>query len=382
MIFNIRYLIDKLYSTNSLRFDELFYLFKNIDNDINNNNIKNASYPSTKLDDLTIYNHLTSRNYLYNLACKTRNKYYGNKVFLRGLIEISNYCKNDCYYCGIRCSNKNIERYRLSKSEIIECCEIGYEIGYKTFVLQGGEDLYFNDDKMCSIISDMKNKFPDCAITLSLGEKSYDSYKKYYISGADRYLLRHETSSPSHYNKLHPSNLSLSFRKACLNNLKEIGFQIGAGFMVDSPFQSDEDIINDLLYLKNLNPHMAGIGPFIPHQDTMFKDYSAGDLDKTLLILALTRLLLPNVLLPATTALASIDSNGRNMGLIAGCNVIMPNLSPYELRNKYSLYDNKLSTGCEAFEYHEKLEKTINDLGLSVNYSRGDNINWRRIKCL
>lgn len=367
MKFNVRYLIDKLYSTNSLQFDELFYLFKNIDNDI--------GYKTT-------YNYLTNRNYLYKLACDTRNKYYGNKVFLRGLIEISNYCKNDCYYCGIRCSNKNIKRYRLSKSEIIKCCEIGYKIGYKTFVLQGGEDLHFNDNKMCNIISDIKNKFPDCAITLSLGEKSYDTYKKYYLSGADRYLLRHETSNQYHYNKLHPSNLSLHFRKSCLNNLKEIGFQIGAGFMIDSPFQSDEDIINDLIYLKNLNPHMVGVGPFIPHKDTIFKNYNAGNLDKSILILALTRLLLPNVLLPATTALASIDSNGRNMGLMAGCNVIMPNLSPSEFRDKYSLYDNKLSTGCESFEYHEKLEKNINSLGLSVDYSRGDNINWRRIKCL
>ena len=367
MIFNIPDLIDKLYSTNSLQYDELFYLFKNIDNNRN---------------DLTTFDNLTNRDYLYSLACNTRDKYYGNKVFLRGLIEISNYCKNDCYYCGIRCSNRNVERYRLTKDEILQCCEIGYEIGYKTFVLQGGEDIYFNDDRMCDIISSIKNKFEDCALTLSLGEKSYDTYKKYYLSGADRYLLRHETSSQSHYNKLHPPNLSLSFRKDCLKNLKDIGFQIGAGFMVDSPFQSDKDIVNDLLYLKDLNPHMAGIGPFIPHHDTIFKDYNHGDLNKTLLILALTRLLLPTVLLPATTALASIDSNGRNMGLMAGCNVIMPNLSPCELRDKYSLYDNKLSSGCEAYEYHSKLEKTINDLGLIVDYSRGDNINWRSITCL
>lgn len=356
---NIKYLINKLSTTHSLCFDELLYLIKNID--------KQGIEP---------------RQNLYGLACHTRDKYYDNKVFLRGLIEISNYCKNDCYYCGIRCSNKNVDRYRLHKKDILDCCEIGYKIGYKTFVLQGGEDLYFNDDKMCDIISCIKNKYSDCAITLSLGEKSYDTYKKYFSSGADRYLLRHETSSEFHYSKLHPSNLKLSNRKKCLENLKEIGFQVGAGFMVDSPFQTDEDIVNDLLYLKKLNPHMVGIGPFIPHHDTIFKDYRPGDLNKTLLILSLTRLLLPTCLLPATTALASIDSKGRNMGLLAGCNVIMPNLSPYEFRNKYSLYDNKLSTGCEAYEYHKSLEDTINNLGLSIDYSRGDNINWRRIKCL
>lgn len=354
---NVEYLINKLSVNNSLSFDELLYLIKNI-------------------------NKESELNLLYKLACDTRNKHYGNKVFLRGLVEVSNYCKNDCYYCGIRCSNKNIDRYRLQKKDILDCCEIGYKIGYKTFVLQGGEDLYFDDDKMCDIISSIKNKYPDCAITLSLGEKSYDTYKKYFLSGADRYLLRHETSSEDHYQKLHPSNLKLSNRKECLENLKEIGFQIGAGFMVDSPFQTDEDIVNDLLYLKELKPHMVGIGPFIPHHDTKFKDFKVGDLKKTLLVLSLTRLLLPSALLPATTALASIDSNGRNMGLLAGCNVIMPNLSPSELRNKYSLYDNKLSTGCEACEYHKVLENSINELGLSIDYSRGDNINWRRVKCL
>lgn len=362
---NIKDLITRLSTTNSLNFNELLYIFKNIDKSNSNSN-----------------DSLGYREYLYKLACDTRDKHYGKKVFLRGLIEISNYCKNDCYYCGIRCGNSNIDRYRLTKEDILDCCEIGSKIGYKTFVLQGGEDLYFDDYKMCDIISSIKKNHPDCAITLSLGEKSYNTYKKYFLSGADRYLLRHETSNESHYNKLHPDNLKLSNRKKCLENLKNIGFQIGAGFMVGSPFQTDEDIINDLLYLKNLNPHMVGLGPFIPHHDSIFKDFNAGDLKKTLLILSLTRLLLPTVLLPATTALASIDSDGRNHGLLAGCNVIMPNLSPFKLRSKYSLYDNKLATGCEACEYHQSLENAINNIGLSVDYSRGDNINWRRIKCL
>lgn len=348
---NIKDLIDKLYVNNDLGFDELRYLIKNI-------NDKN-------------------RDYLYKKAFDTKNKYYDNKVFLRGLIEISNYCKNDCYYCGIRCSNKNITRFRLTKDEILKCCEIGYEVGYRTFVLQGGEDNYFNDDIMCDIISNIKKSYTDCAITLSLGEKSYETYKKYFISGGDRYLLRHESATDSHYKKLHPLNLSLSRRKNCLDNLKNIGFQIGAGFMVGSPFQEDDDLIRDLLYIKKLNPHMVGIGPFIPHKDTIFKDYDHGSLEKTLLMLSLTRLLLPKCLLPATTALSSIDSNGRILGLLAGCNVIMPNLSPQELRNHYSLYNNKLSSGEEAYEYHKNLEKSIQSIGLKVDHSRGDNIEWR-----
>ncbi|MGL6107190.1 [FeFe] hydrogenase H-cluster radical SAM maturase HydE [Romboutsia sp.] len=359
---DIKSLIKKLYHTNSLYQDELLYIIKNIDN--------------------TPDNSAQNRAYLYEKACLTRNAHYENKVFLRGLIELSNYCKNDCYYCGIRCSNKNVERYRLSKEDVLSCCEIGYKIGYRTFVIQSGEDPYFTEDKMCEIISSIKQLYPDCAITLSIGEKDFESYKNLFESGADRYLLRHETSNANHYNKLHPSNLTIENRKECLNNLKSIGYQVGAGLMVDSPYQEDTNLVEDLLYLKELNPHMVGIGPFIPHQDTPFKDYPSGRLDKTLLILALTRLLLPDCLLPATTALASIDSNGRNAGLMAGCNVIMPNLSPMELRNKYSLYDNKLSTGEEACEYHNSLEKTVNSIGLKIDYSRGDNINWRNIKCL
>lgn len=351
---NIKDLINKLYITNSLSFDELLYIIENI----------------SKQED---------KDYLFEKARNTRYKHYENKVFLRGLIEISNYCKNDCYYCGIRCSNKNITRYRLTEKEILKCCDIGYEIGYRTFVLQGGEDPFLNDDIMCNIISSIKSKYPDCAITLSIGEKNYNSYERYFLSGADRFLLRHETSTDCHYKKLHPENLSLKNRKDCLKNLKEIGYQVGAGFMVGSPFQTNEDIIRDLIYLKELDPHMVGIGPFIPHHDTKFKDFPHGDLDKSIIILALTRLLLPKCLLPATTALASISENGRNLGLLAGCNVIMPNLSPYEFRKNYSLYDNKLSAGEEACEYHKSLEASIKQLGLFVDYSRGDNIEWRRI---
>lgn len=357
----IKSLIDKLSKESYLTHDEMLYLIQNIDN---------------KESDFNYRYHLYKKSY------NVRIKNYGNKIYLRGLIELSNYCKNDCYYCGIRCSNKSIERYRLSLGDVLECCEIGYNIGYRTFVLQSGEDMYYTDDRMCEIILAIKEHYPDCAITLSLGEKSYDTYKKYFQAGADRYLLRHETATTSHYEKLHPLNLKLDNRKSCLKNLKDIGFQIGAGFMVGSPFQTDENLVSDLLYLKDLNPHMVGIGPFIPHHDTIFKDYNAGSLSKSLLMLAITRLLLPSTLLPATTALASIDDSGRNLGLLVGCNVIMPNLSPKESRSKYSLYDNKLSSGKEACEYHKELENTVKSLGLEINYSRGDNINWRRVKCL
>lgn len=363
-MYNIKDLIDKLYITNNLSYEELLFLIENIDN--SNYNLSKVNY----------------REYLYDKARDTRNKHYSNKIFLRGLIELTNYCKNDCYYCGIRCSNKNISRYRLSKNDILKCCDIGYEIGYRTFVIQGGEDPCITDELVCDMISSIKNLYPDCAITLSLGEKSYDSYKKMYDSGADRYLLRHETANTIHYSKLHPTNLTLDNRKKCLSDLKNIGFQVGAGFMVDSPFQTSDDLVNDLLYIKDLHPHMIGIGPFIPHHDTPFKNFNSGNLDKTLLMLSLTRLLIPECLLPATTALASIDKYGREKGLNCGCNVIMPNLSPKELRSKYSLYDNKLSTGKEAYEYHKSLENSISELGLLAEYSRGDNINWRRKKCL
>ena len=356
----LKLLIDKLYADNNLERDQLLFLVENIDKP----------------------NYNTEEN-LFDYLCKKsdvlRHQNYDRSVYLRGLIEISNICKKDCYYCGIRASNNNVERYRLDKNSILECCEIGYEIGYRTFVLQGGEDQYFTDEIMSDIIRSIKTKYPDCAITLSIGEKSIDSYKKYYESGADRYLLRHETSTTDHYSKLHPDVMKLENRVKCLNDLKKIGFQVGAGFMVGSPYQTDNELVSDLLFLKEFNPHMVGIGPFIPHIDTKFKDYKHGDLRKTILMLAITRLLLPKCLLPATTALASIDPNGRKQGLKSGCNVIMPNLSPKEFRKQYSLYNNKLSTGKEAFEYHKELEISLELLGLKVDYSRGDNIEWRRL---
>ncbi len=311
---------------------------------------------------------------LEKYADEVRQKHYGKKVFLRGLIEISNYCKNDCYYCGIRRSNRNAERYRLSREEILSCCENGYNLGFRTFVMQGGEDSYFSDEFMCPLISEIKEKYPDCAVTLSLGERSYDSYKKMKKAGADRYLLRHETASEELYKKLHPSEMSLANRKECLFNLRELGYQVGAGFMVGVPFQTTEHLIEDLRFLQELQPHMIGIGAFIPHHDTPFANEKAGTLELTIRLLGILRLMFPKVLLPATTALGTISPNGREKGLKTGCNVIMPNLSPVSVRKKYELYDNKICTGEEAAECMLCLKRRVESVGYEISSERGDAI--------
>lgn len=297
---------------------------------------------------------------------------YGNKVYMRGLIEFSSYCKNDCLYCGLRRSNKNAERYRLSAEEIMNCCENGYKLGFRTFVLQGGEDNYYSDDLFCEIISAIKEKFPDAAVTLSLGERSYDSFKRLFEAGADRYLLRHETADSEHYGKLHPKELSLENRMNCLNQLKEIGYQTGCGFMVGSPFQTADCIVKDLRFIKDFQPQMVGIGPFIPHKDTPFKEEKAGTLELTLFLLSIIRLLLPKVLLPSTTALGTINPTGREQGIKAGANVVMPNLSPVGVRKKYSLYDNKICTGEEAAECLECLRRRVKAAGGELVAHRGD----------
>lgn len=305
-------------------------------------------------------------------ADKVRRKVYGTDIYLRGLIEFTNYCKNDCYYCGIRRSNSEAERYRLTDEQIFDCCKIGYELGFRTFVLQGGEDGYFTDDKLVEIIKTIKQDYPDCALTLSIGEKSYESYKRYFDAGADRYLLRHETANNAHYGRLHPKNLLLENRKKCLYNLKEIGYQVGCGFMVGSPFQTTESIIDDLKFIKELSPHMVGIGPFIPHKSTPFKEYEQGSLDLTLKLLSVIRLMLPNVLLPSTTALGTIHPLGREKGVQAGANVVMPNLSPRNVRKKYLLYDNKICTGDEASECIVCMKNRMKSIGYKVVVSRGD----------
>ncbi|MCH5317681.1 MAG: [FeFe] hydrogenase H-cluster radical SAM maturase HydE [Eubacterium sp.] len=311
-------------------------------------------------------------DFLAERASAVKKEIYGNQVYIRGLIEFTNYCKNDCYYCGIRHGNANADRYRLTKEQILDCCEVGYNLGFRTFVLQGGEDGYFTDERIVDIVKAIKAGYPDCALTLSIGEKSYESYKAFYEAGADRYLLRHETADECHYGKIHPKELSLANRKQCLYNLKEIGYQVGCGFMVGSPFQTTESIIEDLKFIKELNPHMVGIGPFVPHKDTPFKDMAQGSLELTLKLLSIIRLMLPHVLLPATTALGSINALGREKGILAGANVVMPNLSPRDVRKKYLLYDNKICTGDEAAECIVCMKNRMKSIGHEVVISRGD----------
>lgn len=312
------------------------------------------------------------RQRLFDRADKVRRQYYGTDVYIRGLIEISNFCKNDCLYCGIRRSNTNVARYRLSEEEILACCGQGHELGFRTFVLQGGEDAYHTTRWVERVVSDIKENYPDCAVTLSLGERPREDYEIWYQAGADRYLLRHETASCSHYEKLHPAEQSYRQRVKCLWNLKEIGYQAGAGFMVGSPFQGTEELIADMRFLRELQPHMVGIGPFIPHHDTPFAEEPAGSLERTLTMVALTRLTLPKALIPATTALGTIHPQGRELGLKAGANVVMPNLSPVHVRGQYSLYDNKAHTGQEAAEGLEALKKSVAQAGYRVVVSRGD----------
>ena len=300
---------------------------------------------------------------------------YGKQIYIRGLIEFTNYCKNDCYYCGIRRGNACAERYRLTEEQILFCCATGYELGFRTFVLQGGEDGYYTDERIIHLIRIIKERYPDCAITLSIGEKSKDSYQAYYDAGADRYLLRHETYNHKHYRKLHPPNLSPEHRQQCLRDLKDIGYQIGCGFMVGSPYQTSEHLAEDMLFMKELNPHMIGIGPFIPHHDTPFAGESAGTLELTLYMLGLIRLMIPKVLLPATTALGTIHPKGRELGILAGANVVMPNLSPTEVRKDYLLYDNKICTGDESAQCRHCLEMRMKSIGYQVVTDRGDSLN-------
>lgn len=344
-------LIDKLHKQSYLTREELLNLLENMNK-----------------EDLA---------YLMRKAHEVRMEHYGNKVYPRGLIEFTNYCKNNCVYCGIRGLNKNAERYRLSLDEILSACKEGDRLGYKTFVLQGGEDPFYTDEKIVEVVTEIKKRYPHCAVTLSIGEKSYGSYKKYYDAGADRYLLRHETATKELYEKLHP-DMSFENRRRCLKDLKDIGYQVGAGFMVGLQGQGNEDYVNDLLFLKELQPEMIGIGPFIPQKDTPLANESRGTVETTILMIALIRLFLPDVLLPATTALGTIDPTGREKGLKAGANVVMPNLSPTEVRKKYALYDGKICTGDEAAECRNCIEGRIKNAGFILEMSRGDNNLWRR----
>ena len=310
--------------------------------------------------------------YLFEKARQKKEEVYQDKIYIRGLIELSNYCKNNCLYCGIRAANTAIERYRLSKEQILDCTRYGYELGFRTFVLQGGEDPAYSDQYICEIVRQIKEEHPDCAVTLSIGEKSYESYKAYKDAGADRYLLRHETATEEHYRLLHPEKMSFENRQRCLEDLKSLGYQVGSGFMVGSPFQTIEHIVADLRYLQQLEPDMIGIGPFIPHHQTPFADKEQGNLHLTLRLIAILRLMFPNALLPSTTALGSIHPQGRKMGLRCGANVVMPNLSPLDVRNLYKIYDNKAYVNAEAAEGIAILKKEAEEIGYKVVIDRGD----------
>ncbi len=339
-------LIDKLEEQHSLSVEEYTFLLENLTEE--------------------------AAEYLKEKAVKARKTIYGNAVFVRGLIEISNICRNDCLYCGIRRSNKNCDRYRLTEKEILSCCEKGYSLGFRTFVLQSGEDGCYTDDFLVELIKKIKLKYPECAVTLSSGERRRESYKALYDAGADRYLLRHEAKNEELYKKLHPENMSLDNRLKCLEDLKEIGYQVGCGFMVGAPYQTLEHIAEDLKFIEEFKPEMCGIGPFVSHKATVFKDYPNGSRDLTCSLLSIIRLINPRVLLPATTALGTISGDGRERGILSGANVIMPNLSPENAKKKYDLYDNKLNTGLESGENLEKLKMKIIEIGYEIVIDRGD----------
>ena len=312
------------------------------------------------------------------LAKRIREEHFGNQIYVRGLIEFTNYCKNDCYYCGILRSNRNADRYRLTMEQILECTDTGYELGFRTFVLQGGEDGYYTDERLEEIIKAIKEKHPDCALTLSMGARSRKSNEIFYQEGADRYQLRHETADAGHYQRLHPEEMSYEHRMNCLKELKAIGYQVGCGFMVGSPGQTEETLAEDMLFIQEFQPHMVGIGPFVPHHETPFGREPGGTVEDTLYLLSLIRILKPTVLLPATTALGTIDPRGREKGILAGANVVMPNLSPTNVRKKYELYDNKICTGDEAAECRSCLSNRMKTIGCELVTYRGDAPGWNR----
>ena len=309
---------------------------------------------------------------LADRAVAVRKAIYGNDVYVRGLIEISNICKNDCLYCGIRRSNKSCDRYRLTREQIMECADEGYRLGFRTFVLQGGEDPYYTDELLGGTVEAVKAKYPDCAVTLSVGERERDVYQSFFDAGADRYLLRHETADAAQYRVLHPPSLSLAHRMDCLRQLKEIGFQVGAGFLVGAPGQTDETLAENLLFLQEFRPHMVGIGPFLPHHETPFAAEPPGSTAQTLFLLSCIRLMLPQALLPATTALGTAAADGRERGILAGANVVMPNLSPAAVREQYMLYDNKLSSGGESAQGLDRLRSRLGAIGYEIDPGRGD----------
>ena len=365
-------IIDKIDKKEKISYKDALTLLSSFeyDNDLN----------KKKLDKKEKIEIKELKKYLREKAREKADKVFGKYIFMRGLIEFTNYCKNDCIYCGIRKSNKKVERYRLNKKEILECCKIGYDIGFRTFVLQGGEDNFFNIERMSNIARAIKKEFPDCALTLSIGEKEEEYYKELKKNGANRFLLRHETADSEHYSKLHPKYMSLENRKECLRFLKSLGFQTGTGMMIGSPFQKLENIAGDLVFMQEIKPEMIGIGPFLPHKDTPFANEKIGELELTLILISVIRLIFPLSLIPATTALGTIKEGGRELGILHGANVVMPNLSPMNVRKKYLLYNNKISTGTESAEGVELLRESIDKIGYVLTGARGDFDMSRRLK--
>lgn len=338
------------------------------------------------IDKLRNEHSLTGQEYARLLACQdtdtllymqqqareTTHKHFGNNIYIRGLIEVGNRCRNNCYYCGIRKGNPDVERYALSRKNILECCRKGYELGFRTFVLQGGEDPALTDQWTEETVAAIRRRFPDCAITLSLGEKSKEAYERLFRAGANRYLLRHETRNEEHYRKLHPAEMSPTHRLQCLQWLKETGYQTGTGIMVGSPGQTREHLVEDLLFIEQFHPQMIGIGPFIPHHSTPFAAQPAGSVETTIRLISIFRLMHPAALIPSTTALATLSADGREKGILAGANVVMPNLSPGEQRKKYALYDNKAAFGAEAAEGLHELTQRLKAIGYRIVTDRGD----------
>ncbi len=309
---------------------------------------------------------------LRDLAVEGRRRIYGDEIFFRGLIEISNICKNDCLYCGLRRSNRALRRYRLSGEEIIASAEEGFRLGFRTFVLQGGEDAFYTDEVLGNIVREIRRRCPGCAVTLSMGERSRESYQALFDAGAERYLLRHETADKAHYVRLHPPEMSWEHRMQCLRELRDIGYQVGCGFMVGSPGQTARELARDLKFIEGFKPDMCGIGPFIPHHETPFRDEPAGTVELTCYLLSVIRLIWPPVLLPATTALGTVDPRGREAGILAGANVVMPNLSPVGVRKQYELYDNKICTGEESAQCLRCLDRRMREIGYRLTVGRGD----------
>lgn len=323
---------------------------------------------------VTLFDGFTDeeREYAASVARKIADEKYGKKIYIRGIVEFSNYCKNDCLYCGIRRSNRNAQRYRLTDDEILACCDEGYETGFRTFVLQSGEDPAYTTDRLAEIVRRIKAAHPDCAVTLSLGELEREDLARLREAGADRYLLRHETATKCHYEQLHPDFMSFEHRMKCLQDLKELGYQTGTGMMIGAPFANSDTLASDLEFLCEFKPHMVGTGPFLPHKDTPFRDEPKGSYELTLFVLSLVRIMLPNVLLPATTALGTIRPNGREQGVLHGANVIMPNLSPTAVRKKYMLYDNKICTEDSTTECRFCLQRRMESIGYEIEITRGD----------